>query len=198
MSVDPTKIHQGPGNLWLNVSVPTTGNRMLINASGVPTEGSPVDAGAIEGAITLALGAKMDTIDADQLGGPVDAVMTGETDSIEVTMKESDLAKLRYFLQHGTYSTGTDAGLPGGAQAYEEIAFGGIMPIPKMSVAAISRRRDSTTKHVVSQLYSAIQMEAIALPYSRDKSTTFKVKFVGLNIPTRPVGDQCGKIFRQI
>jgi hypothetical protein len=51
---------------------------------------------------------------------------------------------------------------------------------------------------VVSQLYSAIQMEAIALPYSRDKSTTFKVKFVGLNIPTRPVGDQCGKIFRQI
>ncbi len=196
-NVDVAKIHQGPGKLWLGVSAPASDSRLLISAAGEPTDGSPVFAGATEGATTVVLSPKLEQISADQVAGPIDVVMTGEAASIEVTMKESDLAKLKYFVVHGNFSTGTDTGLPEGAQAYEEISFGGVMAIPKTSVAVISARRDAADKHVVSQLYQAYQAEAIQLPFQRGKETTYKVKFEGLADPARAAGDQMGKIYRQ-
>jgi len=196
-TVDATKIHQGPGKLWLNVSVPASGNRLIINSSGVPTAGSPIFAGATEGAATVLLSPKLETVEADQVAAPIDVVMTGEAASIEVTLKESDLAKLKNFIVHGAYTTGTDTGLPAGAQAYEEISFGGTLSIPKTSVAVISPRRDATGKFVVSQLYSAYQAEAVQLPFLRGKETTYKVKFEGLADAARAAGDQVGKLYRQ-
>ncbi len=196
-SVDATKIHQGPGKLWLEVSVPANGSRLIIDSSGDPTAGTPVFAGATEGAATVVLAPKLEQITADQVAGPIDVVMTGEAASIEVTMKESDLDKLKNFIVHGSFASGTDAGLPAGAQEYEEISFGGTMAIPKTSVAVISPRRDTSDKFVVSQLYQAYQAEAIQLPFQRGKETTYKVKFEGLADPSRPAGDQVGKIYRQ-
>ena len=196
-SVDATKIHQGPGKLWLNVSVPASGSRLLINAAGDPTAGTPIFAGATEGAATVLLAPKLDAITADQVAAPIDVVMTGEAASIEVTLKESDLAKLKNFVVNGSYTTGTDTGLPSGAQTYEEISFGGTMAIPKTSVAVISPRRDVTNKFVISQLYSAYQAEALQLPFQRGKETTYKVKFEGLADASRVAGDQVGKIYRQ-
>jgi hypothetical protein len=196
-TVDATKIHQGPGKLWLNVAVPASGSRLLINSTGAPTAGSPAFAGATEGAATLLVAPKLDPIVADQVAAPVDVVMTGEAASIEVTLKESDLAKLKNFIVHGAFSSGTDAGLPAGAQDFEEIAFGGVIAIPKTSVAVISPRRDAPGKFVVSQLYQAYQAEAIQLPFQRSKETTYKVKFEGLGDPGRAAGDQVGKIYRQ-
>ena len=134
---------------------------------------------------------------ADQVAAPIDVAMTGEAPSVEVTLKESDLAKLKNFVVNGSYTTGTDTGLPAGAQAYEEISFGGILSIPKTSVAVISPRRDATGKFVVSQLYSAYQAEAIQLPFQRGKETTYKVKFEGLADGSRAAGDQVGKLYRQ-
>ena len=197
-NVDATKIHQGPGKLWLNVSVPAAGARLVINANGDPTAGTPVFAGATEGAATVILSPKLEQITADQVAAPIDVVMTGEAASMEVTMKESDLAKLKYFIVHGSFSSGTDTSLPTGAQAYEEISFGGILPIPKTSVAVISPRRDATGKFVVSQLYQAYQAEAIQIPFQRGKESTYKVKFEGLADPSRSTGDQVGKLYRQI
>jgi len=197
MGLDATKIHQGPGKLYLNCTVPTTGNRLIIDTDGVPTAGAPIYVGATEGAVTLAFAPKLDPIEADQVSAPIDVVMSGEAESIEVTMKQSDLALLRYFLIHGTYASGVDAGLPAGAQNYEEIKFGGILAVPKTSVAVISPRRDAAGKYVVSQLYSAYQAEAVSLGFTRTKETTYKVKFTGLAISTRAEGDQVGKLYRQ-
>jgi hypothetical protein len=198
MPVDRTKIHQGPGRIWFNCAVPTVGNRLLIDASGEPTQGSPIEVGATEGAVTLALAPKLEQIMADQVAAPIDVVMTGEAESIEVTLKESDLAKLTHFVQHGTFGSGTDAGLPAGSQVYEEITFGGVIPIPQTSIAVISVRRDAPTKYVVSQLYNAYQADAVSLPFARGKETTFKVKFEGLADPSRTNGDMVGRVYRQI
>jgi hypothetical protein len=196
-NVDATKIHQGPGKLWLNVAVPAAGARLVINEAGEPTAGTPFFAGATEGAATVILSPKLEQITADQVSAPIDVVMTGEAATVEVTMKESDLAKLKFFIVHGSFSTGTDTTLPAGAQGYEEISFGGILPIPKTSVAVISPRRDATGKFVVSQLYQAYQAEAVQIPFQRGKETTYKVKFEGLADPTRAPGDQVGKLYRQ-
>ncbi|MGH9468781.1 MAG: hypothetical protein ACRD1N_00390, partial [Terriglobia bacterium] len=92
---------------------------------------------------------------------------------------------------------GSDPGLPSGLQAYEEISFGGLMAVPRTSVAVISPRADAPGKFVVSQLYSSYQAQALSMPFSREKPTTVKVKFSGLADPSRPAGDQVGKIYRQ-
>ncbi len=160
--------------------------------------GTPAFAGATDGAATMVLTPKLTEINADQVAGPVDVVMTGEAASIEVTLKESDLAKLKNYIVHGSFSTGTDSLLPAGSQGYEEISFGGLMAIPKTSVAVISARRDSAGKFVVAQLYQAYQAEAVQLPFQRGKETTYKIKFEGLADPTRSAGDQVGKIYRQV
>jgi hypothetical protein len=196
-NVDATKIHQGPGKLWLAVSVPAAGARLVIDSSGAPTAGTPIFAGATTGAMTVVLTPKFEEISADQVAGPIDVVMTAEAAAVEVTLMQSDLANLQNFVAHGTYATGTDTNLPAGSQTYEEIAFGGIITIPKTSVAVISPRRDSTAKFVVSQLYQAYQAEAVQLPFQRGKETTYKVKFSGLADPTRAAGDQVGKLYRQ-
>lgn len=196
--IDASKIHQGPGLVWLNVTVPSVGYRLVIDANGVPQGSTPVFAGATDGAATVMLTPKLEQINADQVAAPIDVVMTGEAASIEVTLKESDLAKLKYFVSNGNYTTGTDTNLPSGAQSFEEISFGGVMPISKASVAVISPRRDVPGKYVISQLYSAYQAQAVQLPFQRGKETSYKVKFEGLADPSRPAGDQVGKLYRQV
>lgn len=154
-------------------------------------------AGATQGAGTVTLTPKIEQVMADQVSGPIDAVMTQEANAIEIELKQSDLEKLQYYITHGTYASGTDTTLPENEQKYEEIAFGGIIPVPQYSVAVVAPRRDAAGKFVVAQLYNVFQAQAVALPYSREKETMYKVKLEGLNDPTRPVGDQAGKVYRQ-
>lgn len=157
-----------------------------------------VYAGALEGVTELDIGAKVEETTADQETLPIDAVMTGEVDSIAVTLKESDCAKLQVLIPHGTYSSGTDSALPAGAQAYEEIAFGGLRPVAKFSVLLISKRKDQTSKFVISQIYRAYQKETVKLPFQRGKETTYKVTFQAIADLNRPVGDRGGKLYRQV
>ena len=155
-------------------------------------------AGAVEGVTDLDIGAKVEETTSDQESLPVDAVMTGEVDSIGVTLKESDCAKLQVLIPHGTYASGTDSALPAGAQAYEEIAFGGLKTVPKFGVLLISKRKDQTSKFVVSQIYRAYQKEAVKLPFQRGKETTYKITFQAIADLNRPVGDRGGKVYRQV
>jgi hypothetical protein len=154
-------------------------------------------AGALEGVTDLDIGAKVEETAADQETLPIDAVMTGEVDSIAVTLKESDCGKLQLLVPHGTYALGSDSGLPASAQAYEEIAFGGLKPVPKYGVLLISKRKDQTSKFVVSQIYRAYQKESVKLPFQRGKETTYKVTFQAIADENRPAGDRGGKVYRQ-
>jgi len=155
-------------------------------------------AGATEGAITSTLSPKYQEVGADQVASPIDVVMTADAYEIDVTIKQSNLANLTSFFPPGTFAAGTDANQPAGAQAYEQITFGGIIPVPKIGVAVISARRDVTGKFVVSHLYQAYQAEAIKLPFQRGKETTYGVKFKGVANSSRPAGDQVGMIWRQV
>lgn len=55
MPVDPTKIHQGPGVVWLGVKVPAAGARLIIDANGNPTETGTVATPAAPGLSQVAL-----------------------------------------------------------------------------------------------------------------------------------------------
>jgi len=198
MPLDVTKIHQGPGKLFAQCQIPTSGNRLLIDINGNPTQGSALFVGATEGAVTLGLAPKLELIGADQVSSPIDVVATADDYEVDVEVKQSDLNLLRQFFTLANYTTGTDAGLPAGVQNYEEITFGGIASIPKQCIALVSPRRDAATKFIVSVLYQCFQAEAIKLPFARAKATLYKVKFTGLADPTRAVGDQVGSVYRQL
>jgi hypothetical protein len=192
-------IHQGTAFLWCGVQVPNSGARLLVDANGNPVGGSPVAMGASDGAATFHMEAKIEEVAIDQETAPVDAVMTAESAYMEVTLKESALAKIGAGLAHATYSSGTDTGLPAGAQNYEEITVGGLVRIPQSGIALISPRRGfaSPGKFMVACLYNAYAKNAFQIGFTRTKEATFKVRFEGLALLSRSVGDRVAQFYRQ-
>jgi hypothetical protein len=188
---------QAPSN-WGNTLGAMTSDGSTVAWTCVALAPAYLFAGALEGVTDLDIGAKIEETTADQETLPIDVVMTGEVDSISVTLKESDCGKLQLLIPHGTYSAGSDSALPAGAQAYEEIAFGGLKPVPKFGVLLISKRKDQPSKFVVSQIYRAYQKETVKLPFQRGKETSYKVSFQAIADEVRPVGDRGGKVYRQV
>ena len=198
-SVTVPDIHQGPGMLWYGVEAPTAGERLLVDAAGNPVGGSPLPMGASEGAATFQMEAKVEELSIDQQTAPVDVVMTGESAYIEVTLKESALMKVAAGLAHATYTSGTDANLPAGAQAYEQISVGGAVRIPQAAVALISPRRGFTSpgKFLVACLYNAYPKNPFQIGFTRTKEAVYKVRFEGLAVISRSTGDQVAQFYRQ-
>lgn len=160
--------------------------------------GAIYHAGAVEGAITNIFAPKIEGIMADQVVGPIDSVITAATAEIEVEMKETDMLKMANWFAGGIYGAGTDTNLPTGAQDYQELSFGGLLVVPKLSMAVISPRRNEAGKFVVAQLYKCYQAEQVSLAVQREKQTMVKIKFSGLFDATRPQGDQAGKLYWQV
>ena len=192
-------IHQGTGMLWYGVQVPAAGGRLLVDANGNPVAGVPLPMGASDGAATFHMEAKIEEISIDQETAAVDAVMTAESAYVEVTLKESALAKISAGLAHAAYTSGTDTGLPAGAQNYEEITVGGLVKIPQAAIALISPRRgfSSPGKFMVACLYNAYAKNAFQIGFTRAKEATFKVRFEGLAMLTRTPGDRVAQFYRQ-
>jgi len=193
-------IHQGSGYLWYNVQMPANGARLMVDSNGNPVGGTPLPMGASEGAATFHLESKIEEISIDQETAPVDAVMTAESAYIEITLKESSLAKIAKSLAHATYSSGTDTGLPAGAQAYEQISVGGLVTLPQTPVALISPRRGfgSPGKFMVACLYNTYPKEPFEVGFTRTKEAVFKVRFEGLAVLTRNQGDRVAQFYRQV
>jgi hypothetical protein len=102
-------------------------------------------------------------------------------------------------LEHGTFSSGTDAGLPAGAQTYEQITVGGLVALPTAPVALISPRRgtSSPTKYLLVCLYKAYGFAELDLSFTRSKESVYKVQFHGLADLTRTQGDRVAQFYRQ-
>lgn len=193
-------IHQGTGMLWYGVQPPAAGARLLVDASGNPLGGAPIPMGASDGASTFHMEAKIEEVSIDQETAPVDSFMTAESAYIEVTLKESSLLKISKGLAHATYTTGSDTGLPAGAQNYEQLTVGGLVTIPQNAVALISPRRGFTSpgKFVVACLYNAYAKDPFQIGFTRSKEAMYKVRFEGLAVLSRPQGDRVAQFYRQV
>ncbi len=155
--------------------------------------------GGTEADITVKVQGKGDPVNYDQFPAPVDAIMTAETAEVDMTLAESSLDKVVRGMIHGTFTSGTDAGLPTGAQAYEMISGGGLQVIPKPAIAVVSPQRQfsAPTKNYVFCLYKAYVKDAFQLPFTRTKEAKWKVTFEGMAVTSRAVGDQVWQLYRQ-
>jgi len=198
--ITPSEVHVGPGFLWVDIAVPAVGSRLLVDTDGIPLGGSPFGMGPGDGHATFHASAKEELIQADQVTAPIDKVMTAESAYVEFSLKSSAFTKLVKFLGHATYAAGTDAGLPAGAQVYEQLTFGGLIAYSSRGVAVISpiRGYSSPGKFEVAVLYSTKGVSILERQYTRTKEVIVKGRFDGLAITTRTSGDQVGSVYRQI
>jgi hypothetical protein len=198
--ITPSEIHVGPGFLWVDITVPAYGSRLVIDADGFPTVGSPYGMGPGDGHATFHASATEELIRADQITAPIDKVMTAEIAYIEFSLKSSAFTKLIKFLGHASYTAGTDGTLPAGAQVYEELTFGGLIAYPSRGVAVISpiRGYSSPGKYEVAVLYSTKGVSVLERQYTRTKEVIVKGRFDGLADTTRTAGDQVGSVYRQL
>jgi hypothetical protein len=177
----------------------TTGTQTADGSVTWVNRGAPLSLGSTEGPLKFEAKAKLEEIQIDQETAPVDVVMTAEDASLDFSLKESSLAKISKFLGHGAYSSGTDSGLPAGAQAYEEMTVGGLVQIPTAAIAITSPRRgfSSPGKFFVACLYNAYGSAALDLSFTRTKESVYKVTFKGLAVLARPAGDRVCQFYRQ-
>lgn len=193
-------IHVGTGLVWVNVSVPATGSQFLVDTNGTPVGGTPTALGASEGAIKVHYEPDLLSIEADQETIEIDATLKMEKFSISGTFKETALTKLAFVNPTAQFSSGVNTGYPTGAQNYEEITGGGLVVIPKFSVAVVSPRRGFTNpgKFLIAVGYQCVARIVEELDFSRTKETTYKITFTGQAVESRPIGDRVYQIIRQL
>ena len=167
--------------------------------------GTPYAAGSTEGEATVTFDTKTKDIEVDQETGIVDAIMTAQTATINVKLKESSLLKIWYSIPGGLYSSGTDTGLPAGAQTYEEFDFGGyelpnlLFPSVGFTAALISPRRgySSPGKYNVATLYNCYPKSVLKWGATRSKETVYELTLQGMENVWRTRGKRIGQFFRQ-
>ncbi|HWQ55685.1 MAG TPA: hypothetical protein VN442_18505 [Bryobacteraceae bacterium] len=192
-AIDATKIHQGPGDLWIIAPAPDdTAQRLTLAADGTPdvaAHANCIHLGATMGGITTIIQEKLSPIEIDQADGPVLHIPVGVEMRIETELAQVNVDLLQHVLALGTYST---------AAGYKQISIGGKLAITYLCVAAIAPKRSDPTKFIVSLLYKVLPQSGISILMGRDKPATNKVVFAGANDHTRSAGRQTGLIYETI
>jgi hypothetical protein len=164
-----------------------TVNWMNLGPANVPAGGS-------EGSITVDITKKVEKIGMDQAYAPVDSAKTSDDITISFDLKQNDLTLIAMLQSQGALTTGTDTGLPTGAQAYTEIVDDGEFPIAKMCCTVIIPKRgwSSPTKSwVISGYLMEGTGQAYQAAFGRTKETMFKGKLEGYALGLGP-----GQVFQ--
>lgn len=193
MSFDQTKIHVGALRIWTNATVAVTGTppTYAAHTSGVPSAGSPIEAGLTEGDAVFTYQLKKEEINAEQSLGPVDVFASDEMVSLTFSMQEANAQALKVAFDSsvGYDNTAGDAFYFGGGT--------GVLAPMTTCVFFSSVRRDAVTKFWVGQLYKAYSKDGFSFAFSKTKKSLMKVTLVGLADLTRTAKDQMGYLRRE-
>lgn len=157
--------------------------------------GAQIPSGQWEGAVTVKMGDKVNDFLPDHTTLPTKSFLTGEDAEVDITLAETSGNLLNLLVPSSTLSTGTDTGLPTGAQSYTELTSGGVVLVPDMAIAVVSPRPDypnppGPTKSQVFCGYRMRSKDGVTLTYDKNKVNTFKGTFNCLAVDSRAVGDQ--------
>jgi len=189
---DVTKMHQGPGDLWVIGSPPADSTApMLTLTNGTPdstAHPSSVHLGATNGAITSIVKPKFDNITVDQFDAPVAHFLQSIEMSIEADLEQIDPAIMQQALPFGVYTTQASPG-------YKMLTFGGQPIGTPIAIACIAALRGSAGLYVVSLMFAAHGTIGLNTAVGRAKASTYKAQFDGLADTTRTAGRQVGVFY---
>lgn len=193
MAFDITKIHVGALRIWTNATAAVSGAPPTYapHTSGVPTSGSPIEAGLTEGDAVFTYKLTKTEINAEQSLGPVDVFAADEQAMLTFSMQEANAQALKVAFDSsvGYDSTNGDA-----------FYFGnGTSVLAPMTTCVFfsSVRRDNTAKYWVGQLYKAYSQDGFKFAFSKTKKSTYQVTLIGLADLSRTAKDQIGYVRRE-
>lgn len=196
-SYDATKIILGPGDLWLDVAVPSAGARATIDTtSGSHTPDSTAHPNAKHLGMTMegtevAYAPNVQDFEADEITAPYLSRIITEVLSIKGKMLQVfDWDLLESMTVGGVKATGS---------GYEELPIGGRSSVTTTSILLIAP--DITTPatyYTVVQLYKTYNSAGWAFPITRKNPASLAFEFKGQAITTRAVGDQVGNIWKKV
>ena len=182
-------------------SAQTTDNTVVWTNVGTPTAAGATDPANAE----VSIDTKTEAVMIDQNTAQVDEIMVAQAASMILTLKESSMRKIWWGTPGGIYTSGTDTGLPAGAQTYEELTFGGLQlpntlaPSVGIACALVSPRRGfaSPQKFMVTCFYNAVPKGAWKIGYSRSKESLWKLELHAMAQIFRTTGNQLVQMYRQ-
>lgn len=193
MSFDITKIHVGALRIWTSATAAVSGTppTYATHASGVPNQGSPIEAGLTEGDAVFTYQLTKGEINAEQSLGPVDVFASDEMVQLTFTMKEANAQALKVAFDSsvGYDSTGGDAFYFGNGT--------GVLAPMTTCVFFSSVRRDAVTKFWVGQIYKAYSKDGFKFAFSKKKESLIPVTLIGLADLSRTAKDQMGYVRRE-
>lgn len=193
-SYDATKIILGPGDLWLNVAVPSAGARITLFTDGTPDATANPSAkhlGMTKEGCEVSYKPATEDFTADEITAPFLSRILGEVLSIKGDMWQVfDWALLAKMTVGGTYNTAT---------GYEELTIGGLSAVSTYAIALVAPDiNNPTTKFVVAQLYKAFNKEGFTFRITRQSPASLPFNFEGQAVATRVNGDMIGNVWKQV
>ncbi len=186
MALSATRIHVGPGRIFVGVTAGASGTppTYITHTDGVPSTGDQI--GHTDGDLIFRYNLAREDLMTAQSLSPVDAFSTSEEAEVEFTAMEQTFVALREAFQD---AAGED--VAGGEAFY----FGGgnsiLNPI-KRTIFCAARERNDTGRFVVVVLYAAYRAEGLEMPFRKGSATTYKIRLRATCDSTRTAGDQLG------
>lgn len=194
MAIDNTKIHQGTGRIFYNVTAPASSlpPTWLAHTSGVPNVGTPVDIGATEGDMTFSYVSNKDEIYAEQELAPIDVVTTDEQVVLSFTIKELNYTALKAAFEPsvGNLDDGTKTGFYVGGGSAILAPFTGCW-------AWSSIQRNAPTKFILGVIYKGYTKIGAKMNVGKKNETVIQVEVHGLADLSRSAGDRVAQWYRE-
>lgn len=189
-----TLVAIGGGKLYAGLAIPGANGRLILSSDGTPDatqNPTAIHLGYTEGGTEFKLGHTITEFTPDETNYPVISRVTGEDASLSGSIwqvMDFDIATIL----NPTAVRSNLAGTQG-------MTFGGITTFNYQSVAVIFPIEGSSNPVVygVFHLYKAVNDAGMAAKVTTKAVGATPFSFKGHTIPTRAVGDQVGRAYRQ-
>jgi hypothetical protein len=190
-------VQLGPGDVWVSVELPATGNRPTITAAadGSLTPDATASASAVHIGMTLE-GSKftynptIEEYHSDEQAAPIISAVNLIEASIEGTMIQTiETTILAKLIATGTRTAGS---------GYEQLTLGDGQSLTTFTVLLIAPTYADTSKIVAVELYKAYNKAGFMLEIGRKKMAASPFNLVGMSIASRPAADRVGILYKTI
>jgi hypothetical protein len=184
----------GPGKLYAGLAIPGVGGRLILASDGTPDSTQNPNAlhlGYTDGGVEWKQSHSLTEFTPDESNFPVISRVTGESASISGSYWQTmdfDINAIMNPLDVRSDLAGTQGATLGGVTTFSYQSVAVIFPI----------EGSSPTIYGVFHLYKAVNDAEAAAKITSKAVGSSPFSFKGHVIPTRPVGDQVGRKFKQI
>lgn len=189
-----TTVAVGPGKLYAGLAIPGAGGRLILHTDGTPDSTqnpSALHLGYTQDGTEFKTSHTLTGFTPDETNYPIISRVTGEEASISGSLwqiMDFDIAMLLNPMATRSNLAGTQGFTFGGNTTFSYSSVAVIFPIEGSSGPVV---------YGVFHLYKAVNDQGLAAKVTKTAPGASPFGFKGHTVPTRAVGDQVGRAYRQ-